>query len=280
MKGNLYKPKNPGVAMAVCCMGLIEMEKIDDCNGWFGLIPNGSSNLTITLNEDSLAYHNKEGKALLYASCKSPVALKKTKSLKFVNVQFKPYGLYYFTGIAQTNFPNEILSLGDIFSRLEHDELLGRIYDSKSTLDIFETIEQFLADRIKTHLFNDRVNHAVLLMKSNLKISIRELSEELCLSTRRFREIFHATTGFSPSYIRKIERINQSLNKLAFFPGKSLTHVALEHHYFDQSHFIKDFKSIAGVTPSQYVKQQAKISDFYNFHIDDLNTFTSNMGSQ
>ena len=45
-------------------------------------------------------------------------------------------------------------------------------------------------------------------------------------------------------------------------PGEvSLTHLAQELGYFDQAHFIHDFRSVCGVTPGTY---RAELSDFYN----------------
>jgi len=46
-----------------------------------------------------------------------------------------------------------------------------------------------------------------------------------------------------------------------FDPDTDLTGLAYECGYFDQAHFIKDFKAFAGRTPSDYARQMRKLQE-------------------
>ncbi len=274
MKLSLYKPKHPKVNHIVDCIGYVELSEDDSLDGWFGLFPNGSSNLTISLNDqEPVCYHNNQGKSLIYTSWNSPVALKRTKSLKFINVQFKPFGVYSLKGIPMNELQNTSMSLDLFVSQSGSDELLDRIYRSPTLTDQFLEVEKFLSTHIKHTLWDERLPFVVSLIKKLDSPSVDFLSDAVCLSTRRFRELFSAHTGFSPGFYRKTVRFNKASAQMVKQPNLSLTEVALANYYYDQSHFIKDFKLFSGITPSQFLKQKAKTSDFYNFDMPDLNKF-------
>jgi AraC-like DNA-binding protein len=82
------------------------------------------------------------------------------------------------------------------------------------------------------------------------KLSLTELSKSLEVHpahlSRDFRKHFHCTLG---AYIKKL-KINKSIDLLS--THQSLTEVAHECGFADQSHFIRLFKENTGITPLQY----------------------------
>ena len=70
-------------------------------------------------------------------------------------------------------------------------------------------------------------------------------------------------------------RFNQAANALLQFSDIRLTDVAADFGYFDQAHFIKDFKQFARISPSDFLKLKATSSDFYNYNFKDPTTMTS-----
>jgi AraC-like DNA-binding protein len=78
---------------------------------------------------------------------------------------------------------------------------------------------------------------------------------------------------FSPIYFKKIARFNYAANLILSRPETPLTGIGYECGYYDQAHFIKDFKEFGGITPSQFLHLQAKSSDFYNFTLKDIDSF-------
>lgn len=71
-------------------------------------------------------------------------------------------------------------------------------------------------------------------------------------SARQVQKLFEEFVGVPPKQWLKIVRLQRSFVRLHQRSG-SLTAVAYECGYFDQSHFIRDFKSFTGLTPSAYV---------------------------
>lgn len=82
--------------------------------------------------------------------------------------------------------------------------------------------------------------------------SVKLLAANNFLSVRQFERKFKEFSGFSPKLFLRITRFNSVLNKT--FQNKSLTQIAHEYGYYDQSHFIHDFHKFSGSNPKEYFK--------------------------
>lgn len=89
--------------------------------------------------------------------------------------------------------------------------------------------------------------------------TVHEIACGSCYSRRQLDRIFREGVGMSPKMYLRILRINRCVKLLR--PGALLTQIAQEAGYFDQSHFIRDFKAVCGVTPGIYLQN---MSVFYN----------------
>ena len=85
------------------------------------------------------------------------------------------------------------------------------------------------------------------------KLRISDLSRELYISQSPFEKRFRRLVGTSPKKFASIVRFNAILTSLG--QQKSLMEICHEHEFFDQAHFIKDFKRFTGDTPEQSRKQ-------------------------
>lgn len=81
---------------------------------------------------------------------------------------------------------------------------------------------------------------------------IDALAQRFNTSRRQFERTFRNGTGLSPGTYGRILRFERAVGKI---PGnRRLTDVALDSGYYDQAHFIRDFRELAGMSPGQYRK--------------------------
>ncbi|MBO9631730.1 MAG: helix-turn-helix transcriptional regulator [Chitinophagaceae bacterium] len=84
-------------------------------------------------------------------------------------------------------------------------------------------------------------------------LSVHSLLQQLRVSERMLERKFKLTIGLSPKQYSGIVRMNASAKKLKRFQDQeSLTSIAYEADFFDQAHFIRDFRKYTGITPWQY----------------------------
>lgn len=97
-------------------------------------------------------------------------------------------------------------------------------------------------------------HHLYLMIANNEVLEIETIASNMCMSYSQLRRKLYALTGYTPqAYIRhvKIKRAQQLLTE---DPNLSFIEVALQSGFSDYSNFVRSFKNVVGITPTQYVK--------------------------
>lgn len=82
-------------------------------------------------------------------------------------------------------------------------------------------------------------------------VTVRDLTETLNLSERSLHRLCLTTFGFGPKRLLKRQRFLRTLERVRDHLDARLSEV-LDEEYYDQSHFIRDFRAFMGMTPSAY----------------------------
>ena len=82
--------------------------------------------------------------------------------------------------------------------------------------------------------------------------SVGHAADFVGLSARRFIELFRRYIGVTPKLYCRIRRFQRALGELHRIKQMDWSAFALECGYYDQSHFIRDFRQFSGLTPSAY----------------------------
>ena len=172
-------------------------------------------------------------------------------------IRFKPGSFKYFVAEKLHAFTDRCVGVTDIWGQR------GKKLHDRLNLLTCEREKLLVIGRFLQHEFN-RSQQSVIdeavkkLVASNGIIDLKSLQELSCLSPAQFRKRFREEVGLSPKKYAKIIRINALLHELNRVEKKQqLTDLAYRYHYYDQSHFIKDFKSVVGQTPSRFLAAQA-----------------------
>jgi len=167
--------------------------------------------------------------------------------------------LVYFTEIGFTHFAshpaNELfnlsLSLDNVFDRKRVMEVEEKLIVASTDKQRIRVLEQFLVSQLKDIETDRLIVEAVkLIYQSNGTIRIKELNERLFISQSPFEKRFRKVVGTTAKKFASIVRFNAVLDNLN--NTKSLTEICYENKFFDQAHFIKDFKQFTGDTPENF----------------------------
>ena len=167
--------------------------------------------------------------------------------------------LVYFTEIGFTHFAshpaNELfnlsLSLDNVFDRKRVMEVEEKLIVASTDKQRIRVLEQFLVSQLKDIETDRLIVEAVkLIYQSNGTIRIKELNEKLFISQSPFEKRFRKVVGTTAKKFASIVRFNSVLDNLN--NTKSLTEICYENKFFDQAHFIKDFKQFTGDTPENF----------------------------
>ncbi len=194
------------------------------------------------------------GRSNLDAQRSHPIQITQRGEVSLVGVRFHAGGLSPFVvGPVQT-WNDRVVDLAEVFSddaRTLEDKLraagseMGRHADNlnaffASRLRISESYRVFQS--LKEHL------HAV---PGDARMD--ELCARRGVSQRQLDRLFRAHLGFSPKTYARVVRFQRALNQLKKDPGCTLADIAARCGYYDQSHFVREFRAYAGTAPKARV---------------------------
>ncbi|WP_077406068.1 helix-turn-helix domain-containing protein [Cellulophaga omnivescoria] len=230
------------------------------------IIPDGTMKLIFHYG-DTYKHHpnNKESiilpKCFLIGQLTKPYVVEPLGVTGSFVVRFQPNGFFPFANIDIKEIKNTAVPLNKLFG--QEGEVIGeQILNATCTLDRIALIEAFLLKRLTNKNCIDSIVKSTIdtIIEANGQFSVSELSEKNNINRRQLTRKFSSTIGLSPKQLSKTIRIQNTLKTLLTQEVKSLTDLAYENDYFDQAHFIKDFKEFTGLTPKEFYGNDLKMS--------------------
>lgn len=115
-------------------------------------------------------------------------------------------------------------------------------------------IEKWMLSKLKVPAPDPLVQHAIQKIQlTHGTIRMKDLASSLYISQDAFEKRFRRQSGASPKQFSSIVRIKHLID--GYSQASSLTDAALSAGYFDQAHFIKDFKAFTGKTPQDFFRE-------------------------
>ena len=142
-------------------------------------------------------------------------------------------------------------SLDDLVLRSQMDVVTEQINESKTDAERISKVEAFLLSLLHHKAHDELVSLAVTLIKQqggNIKMAA--LAQQLHISQGQFEKRFRRIVGASPKKFASIVRLRSLLDNP--LKENSMTRTGMDAGYYDQAHFIKDFKAFTGETPEEY----------------------------
>ncbi len=172
-------------------------------------------------------------------------------------VKFRAGGFFPFCGFHQNELTDQSLDISYIDKTLS-DEIISGIIKSGQIEELVAVLDLIFVNRLKNN--NDLVRASVnRIISLNGRITPQQLSQEFYYSEKHIRRLFLQSIGVPTKTFLRIVRINYVLRLLK--ENADFLDVAQSAGYYDQSHFINDFKDILNVTPTEYT---GNMSIFYN----------------
>lgn len=193
-----------------------------------------------------------------------PLGIEPTGETGIFSVRFHPNGFLPFATVPIKNMENTAVSLEKLFGK-DGQKIEQQILKANSTSDRIKLIETFLLNRVTDIETIDRIVKSTVetILTANGQLSVDELSELTNVNRRQLVRKFSSTIGLSPKQLSKTIRLQATLKMLLSNQFTSLTALAHENEYYDQAHFIKDFKELTGFTPKEFYGTNLKMSSLF-----------------
>ena len=194
----------------------------------------------------------------LWGQIIQPLTFKSLGKNTMFGIRFFPHTASCFLRENMEQFNNRVSSFSDVMDTTVQ-QLHLQLMHTNSLATRAAIADQYLIQRLshavktidRVHLIGNIIGE---LKEENFSDNIDNLATRYGLSSRYLQKLFLQYTGLTPKLFSKINRFQNSLLLVAK-QNESLTSIAYECGYFDQSHFIREFKSFTGNTPSGYNPQ-------------------------
>lgn len=230
------------------------------------IVPDGSIKMIFHYG-DTYEHFTKSGESMLLPRCfvigqlTRPYAVKPTGETGTFFVCFHPNGFLPLATFPIKEMENTAVSFEQMFGE-NGLEIGNQILNANSTTERIALIEDFLFSKLAdAQTINSIVESTVeTILTANGKLSVDELSEQNKTNRRQLARKFSSDIGLSPKQLSKTIKIQATLKMLLTKDITSLTDLAYENEYYDQAHFIKDFKEFTGLTPKEFYGEHLKMS--------------------
>ncbi len=171
-------------------------------------------------------------------------------------IKLFPWAFELLFGHSALSLPSGGTALRDI--NQDFDVLSENINEATTSADAIQIFEQFALQRLHSP---GAVQPFLLyafdqMLGSHGQVQISALCQKMNISRQYFHQYFKDKIGLSPKYYGKIIRLRHAVDLIYKHRDKSQTQIALQSGYFDQAHFINDFRAILGQTPTAFFEQR------------------------
>jgi AraC-like DNA-binding protein len=223
------------------------------------ILPTGTIELVISLNTEVFRIYEQQpterfqtfSNSFISGPHSQFVISDSPNTSSLMGVHFKPGGAFPFLGVPASELKNIVLSLETLWGP-KATHLRELLLAATATQTKFEILEQFLTAQIVTQSIpHPAVTFALSKFQSlHDPGSMSDVSQQIGLSHRRFIQIFEEQVGLTPKLFSRLQRFQNVLKLMTESRSWQWSEIALATGYYDQAHFVHDFRAFAGMSPT------------------------------
>lgn len=171
-----------------------------------------------------------------------------------ITLEFSPWGAYRLFPLRLGEVKNQVHALTDLMGVVA-GRLAERLAEAEDLGQKVQLVQQFLLGQLRAARPDPVFDHCIQrIVASRGRIAVGQLEKETGYSSRWLLTKFHERLGISPKSIASVIRFQQLYKALSQRDQTSLLPAGeFYEYYYDQSHFIKDFKKFTGLAPTRFV---------------------------
>ena len=227
------------------------------------IVPDGCIEMIFTLGDDIKRYTSQnefiiQPRAMVLGQITGPFFIEPTGYVNSFAVRFYPYGFANFAATAIKNLANKETPINVLFGDKPARELEHKMINAANTKHRIEIAEDFLLQKLKDKTTIDSIVKATVdtILLTEGSESINSILKNHLSKRRQLERKFFNQVGLSPKQLGKVIRLQTALKMLLNQQYESFTKIAYESKYYDQAHFIKDFKEFTGANPKDFLADE------------------------
>ena len=227
------------------------------------IIPDGTIEMAFILGDDIKRYTTNDDfiiqpRAMVLGQTIAPFYIEPTGYVNTFAIRFYPYGFANFVSEPIKNLADKETPLALLFEEKSAKDLEQQIIEATNVQQRIAIMETFLLSKLNEKPTIDTIVKTTIdtLLATKGSSPINVILKEDLSKRRQLERKFKKQIGMSPKQLGKVIRLQAALKMLLNKQRESLTHIAYETDYYDQAHFIKDFKEFTGTNPNEFLSNE------------------------
>jgi len=175
----------------------------------------------------------------------------------FISVRFFPWGAYHFFNVPVQTFLDQTIDAQELWGNCS-GKIITELKSLTTINDRFKAVEWFLLEKLDLYQKSEtQTDHAIKRIRETKGVlSMEEIYADTGFSKKQLERKFLATVGVTPKVFSRITRFLNICRNLKAQKNKTLTQLTYECGFYDQAHFIKEFKAFSGFTPTAFFEKE------------------------
>jgi AraC-like DNA-binding protein len=230
-------------------------------------LPDGSVELVVNLLEDETRLYDADdfgavrrfSGTVLCGPHSRYFVIDTAEQVRAAGVHFKPGGAFPFLPPPMHELTDTHLSLEDLWGRAAR-ELRERMLEAPTPEGKLDALEAALLARLaRARPAHPAVAYALRRFRERPHAhTVARVRDEIGISPRRFIEVFKQEAGLTPKLFCRVRRFQRVVRRIYRRERIVWADVALACGYYDQAHFIHDFRAFSGLNPTAYLAQAGR----------------------
>ena len=228
------------------------------------VIPDGKTEMILNygtpFTEITTPGKAQQSRFFFYGQIDQALTLEPSQQVGMLGIRFHSYGLYPLIGIPVAQLNNHRVVLEDLLT--EGSVLAQQFSSCTTTKERLSLIDHFMLSAFAGKTVDPAVKYLMQLVNQQPgEQSLYDGYQQMGFSKRHLRRKFQLWTGWTPQQMNTVARLQKLLGQWKCKNFCNLTDLALSCGYYDQSHFIRDFRKFAGVAPSVYFTKEDPLAN-------------------
>lgn len=230
------------------------------------IVPDGCIEMAFILGSDIKRFTSEtdfilQPRSMVLGQTIEPFYIQPTGYVNTFAIRFYPYGFANFVTTPIKNLANKETPIAELFEQSVANELEKKVIHATNTQQRIEIVETVLLNKLNEKNTIDNIVKSTIdtLLATGGSSPINAILKDDLSKRRQLERKFVKQIGISPKQLGKVIRLQTALKMLLIQKTETFTQIAYESEYYDQNHFIKDFKEFTGTTPKEFLEDDTLI---------------------
>ncbi len=204
----------------------------------------------------------KQGNSLLAGQISKHFFLENSGATDILGIKLKPSAVAHLFGVPMNSMTDQVVSLGKATeNKMKAVEAsIRKMEDDNERIKLIDT---FFSESCAGYSEDHPVDRALaMIFSKHGMISVNDICKELSVTDRYIQQLFRKYVGLSPKFFARIIRFSY-IFQLIKENSPDWAAVVYEAGYYDQSHFIRNFKAFTGEDPTAYMFAEQSLANFF-----------------